>query len=199
VKPDDTVKSDAGVTMIELVVSLTIMSVMMAMFTTGIVQMYSAANKAESLATAQSELNTVFLRLDKQVRYAAGISQPQPAAGGWYVGVLTTNTGADLCTAVRLDTAAAQLLTLEWDESNPPTTPTWTVLANNVAAPAGGQPFTLEPADEVSNFDRLRLTIVASTGGNKSDTTTDTDVTFTALNTSLATSSEFVCTRFWSP
>jgi type II secretory pathway pseudopilin PulG len=193
----DRLADDSGTTMVELVVSLVIMSFMMAIFTTGIIQMYSAANKTESLSNAQSELNVTFLRMDKQVRYASGISQPQFVNGSYYVSMLTTNTGANRCTAVKLDPDAAQLSTFTWDEDDAPADPFWTVLANNVT-PKGAQPFTLWPANAVANFDRLQLTIQARTGDGTTGTTTDTDVTFTALNTSLETSSEFVCTRYWS-
>ena len=79
---------ESGVTLIELVVSMTIMAVMMTVFTTAVVQMYQAANKTESMSNAQAELNNVFLRLDRIVRYAAGISNLQQA-GGRFVGSLS--------------------------------------------------------------------------------------------------------------
>jgi hypothetical protein len=188
-------KDDSGVTMTELTVSLVIMSFMMSIFTTGILQMYSAANKTESMANAQSELNVTFVRLDKLVRYASGISEPVLVNGSFYVGMLTTHTGAGRCTAVKLDTGAATLSTFAWDDDNPPAAPGWTVLANNVA-PKGTRPFTRWPADSLANFERLQLTLSARTGSGPTATTTDTDVTFTALNTALDESNELVCTEY---
>lgn len=193
----NTLADDSGVTMTELVVSLVILSFMMSIFTTGIVQMYSAANKTESMSNAQSELNVTFLRLDKLVRYASGISAPEQVAGSFYVGLLATNTGANLCTAVKLDPAAAQLSTFAWDDDSPPAQAAWTVLANNVT-PKGTQPFTRWPADTLANFDRLQLTLRASAGSGRTSTTTDTDITFTAMNTTLGGSDDTVCTRYWS-
>jgi prepilin-type N-terminal cleavage/methylation domain-containing protein len=190
-------RDDDGVTMTELMVSLMIMAFMMAIFTTGIVQMYAAANKTESMSAAQSQVNLVFLRLDKEVRYSAAISDPEQVGSRWYVGMLNTTTNVERCTALQLDTDTDRLLIFSWNEANPPVAPGWVVLANNVDAPSGEQPFVLTPAGVVENFYRLRVNLVAESGGARTRSAANTDVTFTALNTSLTTSSTNVCDRYW--
>jgi prepilin-type N-terminal cleavage/methylation domain-containing protein len=192
-------EDDEGVTLIELVVSLTIMAVMMTIFTTGVLQMYQAANKTESLATAQEQLNTVFLRLDKVVRYAAWISDTVRNGDRFDVRMLTTNADGQQCYGLRLNSTENVLLITGWALSDAPTISTyagttiWTTLATNVDAPAGVMPFERVPADAVQNFDRLQLTLEATSGTNTSRTRTDTSVRFTALNTSLARSSADAC------
>jgi prepilin-type N-terminal cleavage/methylation domain-containing protein len=192
-------REDRGVTLIELVVSLMIMSVMMTIFTTGILQMYQAANKTESLATAQSQLNTVFLRLDKVVRYAAWISDVQQDGEKYDVRMLTTGSGDQRCYGLKLNGTENRLLIAQWSLDDPPTvsvydgTTIWATLATNVDAPTGLKPFERIPADAIQNFDRLQLDLVATTGSGVSGTKTNTNVRFTALNTSLARSSTDSC------
>jgi prepilin-type N-terminal cleavage/methylation domain-containing protein len=194
---------DDGVTLIEMLISLMIMAVMMTMFTTGVLQMYRAANKTESLSSAQSELNTVFLRLDKIVRYAVWISDTRQVGQRYDIRMRTTNDTGQHCYAFMVTGGDnSRLLVTDWDpdvsaeipraaayDSVPtagsPEQTIWVVLANDVDAPAGGAPFERIPADAVQNFDRLQLTLVASVGSANSSTKTDTSISFTALNTSL--------------
>jgi Tfp pilus assembly protein PilV len=185
--------TDAGITLVEVVVSMTILSVVMAMFTGGVLQMYRAANRTEAAATSQSQINIAFLRLDKEIRYAAGISTPGSVASDPYVEFLTTYTGTPVCTELRLRVAARQLQRRTWAQGSSPLTPSpWIPLASDISST---QPFTLSAADATFNFQRLRLKLVATSGAGGTATSKQTDVTFTAMNTSLTTSSATVCTE----
>jgi type II secretory pathway pseudopilin PulG len=184
---------DGGTTLIEVVVSMSIMSVFMAMFTVGVVQMSRAANKNEATSTAQSQLNIAFMRLDKEIRYAAGVSAPGSVSGDPYVEYLITNSGTPLCTQLRLLVTSGQLQHRTWVQGSSPLTPSaWIPLASQVSAT---QPFTFFPADSTYNFQRLQLKLVATSGAGPTATAKQTDVTFTAMNTSLSTSSATVCTE----
>jgi prepilin-type N-terminal cleavage/methylation domain-containing protein len=188
-----------GVTLIELIVSLMLMSVMLTIFTTGVVQMYQAANKTESLADAQSQLNTVFLRLDKVVRYAGWISDLQQSGTRYDIRMQTTGADGQHCYGLKLLGDQDRLFITDWTLENPPTvsayagTSIWAALATNVDAPSGGKPFDRIPADDKQNFDRLQLDLVATAGSGTSGTKTNTSVSFTALNTSLARSPTDAC------
>jgi type II secretory pathway pseudopilin PulG len=183
---------DAGITLVELVVSMTIMSVVMAIFTGGIIEMYNSANKNESLSTAQSEVNIMFLRLDREIRYAAGISLPDVVGGDSYVEYLTGSTGTALCTELRLNVALGQLQRRTWLKGSTPS-PVWTPMASGVTS---GTPFTFAAADATFRFQRLELKFNTTSGSAVSSvTTTQTDITFTALNTSQSTVSAAACTE----
>jgi prepilin-type N-terminal cleavage/methylation domain-containing protein len=205
---------ESGVTLIELVVSMTIMGVMMTMFTTAVVQMYQAANKTESMSNAQAELNNVFLRLDRIVRYAAGISNMQEADNRYYIGMLVAESdGKQRCYALQLTGEPVKRLEIaDWYEAARPAEAPWVTIANDVVPPPSdeppangeppesGDPFEVLPADADHTFDRLRLNLVATVGTNaRSKTEADTKVEFTALNTSLASDTPTVCTYFWDP
>ncbi|GII24527.1 prepilin-type N-terminal cleavage/methylation domain-containing protein [Planosporangium mesophilum] len=169
---------DSGITLIEVVVSMSIMSFLMAIFTVGIVQLYRSANHTESLSTAASQLNTVFIRLDDEIRYATAISRPGSTGAGYYVEYLTTSPGSRTCTQLRLNTAAQQLQMRTWPQESPAQATTWRPIASGVGADANQPPFALDPISG-SPYDRLRLRLVASQGGKK----TESDITFTAVNT----------------
>jgi prepilin-type N-terminal cleavage/methylation domain-containing protein len=194
-------RDDSGVTMIELVVSMTIMAVVMTIFTTAVLQMYQAAHKTESLSNAQSELNTVFLRMDRMVRYASGISDVKRSGTTYYVGVATVEADRPLCNALRLlGDPEHRLQIVTWDEQriNDPgyKKPAWTTLANDVIAPDDVPPFAFVKADANYNFDRLQLNLDALVGLNANKTRAETRIRFTALNTSLTTSASTVCDRY---
>ena len=99
----DAAADDRGFTMTEIVVTMTVMSVVMAIFTGGIVQMFKASNKSESLAASQAQNNIAFLRLDKQIRYASGISTPGTVNSAPYVEYLLSSTGTATCYELRLE------------------------------------------------------------------------------------------------
>jgi prepilin-type N-terminal cleavage/methylation domain-containing protein len=185
--------ADGGLTLMELVVGMSVMSIFMTIFSTGIVQMYRAANKNEATSTAQSQLNLAFLRLDKQIRYAAGVSAPDVYGPDQYVEYLTTNTGTAICTQLRLELATGQLQQRTWTQDATPLAPTgWNVLASGVTST---QPFTFAAADDTYNFQRLQLRLETSSGAGETASSKQTDITFTAMNTSLSTSSDTICTE----
>jgi type II secretory pathway pseudopilin PulG len=191
-------RDDAGVTLIDVVISMTIMSVFLAMFTTGILQIYRGTNKTEAITNAQSQLNVVFLRLDKEIRYAAGISVPNATTtGGYYFEeYLTGNTGTNICTQLRFDPTAKQLSRRTWTQGTTPLVPSaWVPLVSSVNSTGGASPFTLLAADSTYNFQRLRLGLTAVFGNGASAASKAIDITFSALNTSLTTSSDTVCTE----
>jgi prepilin-type N-terminal cleavage/methylation domain-containing protein len=184
---------DAGITLIELMVTMTIMSIFMAMFTTGIVEMYRSANKAEAASVAQAQIHIAFLRLDKEIRYAASISEPGPVGADSYVEYLTSYTGSPLCTELRLHVAEDQLQHRSWSQpvgSAVAAPSEWIPLASDVTS---ASPFIFSGASGTSEFQQLQLSLVATSGSGETLTTRTTDVTFTALNTSRSTSSKTVC------
>jgi hypothetical protein len=182
---------DAGVSMAELLVTMSVFSVVVAIFTTGLLQLYKAANKNEATITAQAQNNLAYLRLDKEVRYASGVSKPGTIGNDQYVEYLSTFSGTPTCTEIKLVKASGSLVKRSWKQGNTIGSQ-WEQLATGVTS---DQAFTFYDADYIYNFQRLKLHITATSGTGKTAKTADTDLTFTALNTSLNTSSATVCTE----
>jgi hypothetical protein len=119
----------------------------------------------------------------------------------WYVEYLNTNRGTEICTQLRL-TPGGLLQRRTWNRNQTPIRPTnWTVLASNVDNTGNTNPFTFTAADPASasgalggsNFHQLTIKLAALGQNNKP--VTESTIKFTALNTSLATTSVGICTE----
>lgn len=188
---------DAGMTLIEVLVTMTIMSSVMIIFTTGIIQMYRVANKSESVSLSHTQVSLVFQRLDKELRYADGIGLEYAAQGDFYVeyrffDYLTGDTATRRCAQLKLETATRQLKHRSWPADGTPDT-VWSRLASDVSAAA--QPFRLYETDPEATigFQRLGVKVVVDIGANAQKTSTSTEVIFTALNSNRDTESDQVC------
>jgi prepilin-type N-terminal cleavage/methylation domain-containing protein len=176
---------DAGVTLIELMVAMTLMSIFGTIFVSGIAQMYRAANYAEALATAQSQVRIAFGRLDTQIRYATGLSTPGPATGAdRYVEYLTSNTGTEMCGQIRLQGSTSLLQWRQWNRGGQPGG--WTLLASQVSS---ATPFTVTQTSTGSASQTLTITLTsAASGGSKQFRTT-----FAALNSGPGVDTSAYC------
>lgn len=188
---------DAGITLVEVAVSTAVMAVAMAIFTTGIVQIYRAVSTVDALSTAQTHLMTAFRRLDHEVRYATAISKPANSSTISSVEyVLATAAGAT-CVQLKLDAAAGRLSRRSWLKDDDPVTPTpWQLLVSSVRpttpAPAGmsGTPFDVRNGD--AKFTSPTLTVALTvTGGT--GTTRQSAVTLSALNAPAELTKDPVC------
>lgn len=195
---------DAGYSLIEVLVTMGIMSVVLTMFTTAIVSAYRATGSAEKRSIAQSELHRGFQRFDRELRYASWIAAPGQVGSTWYVEF--AGVGGTECLQLRLEpgTPAANpgdgtgiLQLLRWTPGSPPaqTARGQTVASHLVigaVAPFERQAANTSPyasSDFITDFQRLRIRLTSRVD----DATSDVDTTFTALNTSRATAATHPC------
>ena len=172
---------EAGLTIMELVMAMVLMGIFGSIFAAGVVQMYKAANGAEATQSMQSRLNTVFERLDAEIRYSAAISTPSTTSTPT-VGYLNIDGAERRCTQLRV--ADGKLLRRSWkQEATPPTT--WTKLATDLEPTT--TPFEVE---ETSNQrQRMRITLTAAFAGEKHQT----EFLFTALNATVSATNKSIC------
>jgi type II secretory pathway pseudopilin PulG len=182
-------RDDGGWSLIEVVVSMTILAVFMAMMTTGIVQVYRVVNETDAISTAQAQVNIAFLRLDREIRYASDLSTEGQVGSDWYVEYLTTYTGTSVCSELRLHVTNGQLQRRSWTQGGTVPT-TWSVLASGVT---GTKPFTFRSADATYNYPRLALSLTARAGAGTTAASKQMSITFTALNSTSSSAS--VCTE----
>ncbi|MFB9178970.1 Tfp pilus assembly protein FimT/FimU [Dactylosporangium sucinum] len=182
---------DRGVTLAEMVVTTGILSVVMTIFTTAIVQLYRASNENTTVAVTQSQLNTAFIRLDRELRYARGISSPRPSGKDWYVEFVSTETssGDDECAQLNLNAATRTLRRQVWQDDGP--TGRWAVLANEINVDDSW--FKLLEPGEAAGFQRLQIKLVVKTAPGSGQRTATSSITFTALNTTSGTDPDDVC------
>jgi len=204
---------DAGTTLIEIMVTMGIMSILMVIFTGAILQVYRASSATESLSTAQSQLQLAFQRTDKEIRYASWIGVPGKVGTAWYVEF----AGADAtkCGQLRLAAGAGDddadaygvLQLIRWTRGTPPAVGVrGQTLASQLVTNGANPPFVLQTpgalpylnptvdaigANFAADFQRLRIQLTSRVGGR----TTQADITFTALNTSHDTSATNNCSE----
>lgn len=192
-------RDDAGLTLIEVIVAMSIMSVLMTVVTGAVLQIYHAVNQVDSLSEAQTQINAAFIRLDREIRYARGVSTPALVSGDYYVEYLRSVNSVDTCVELRLRSTTDELQRREWTKNMSPLVPSaWTTLAAEVTATT---PFTVTAANTNSltgfRYQRLTLAMTAVVGGGtpnnpgagRAGATRETNVTFTALNATAANNS----------
>jgi prepilin-type N-terminal cleavage/methylation domain-containing protein len=198
----DPAGSDAGFSLMETIVGMAIMAIFMSLFTSALLSMFNAANKASTVNQTASQLNIAFGRLDKQVRYAAAISPEGQSGGAWYVEFLTTNTGTDICSQLKLDPTTQLLQERTWTvpSAGAAVASGWSQLANNVTN--GGQsstspdrPFQFIATSGAARFEQLTIRLFAEQRSNNSTTSSVSSVTFTALNSTTVTPTTGICTQ----
>ncbi len=178
---------------------MAIMTVVMALFTSGIVQMYRMVNGTDARSVAQTQVSMALLRLDRDLRYASGVSRTGATAGvsssatvDYLVRETKTVSGAvtvvSNCKRVRV--LGTRLQQMVWplsmtDATRLGTTYRWTTLATGITSPT---PFTYwAPTPEVS-YQRLTVTLRATSGTGATAVTKNSTVTYTALNTTTRSS-----------
>ncbi|MFC4058204.1 PilW family protein [Planomonospora corallina] len=214
---------DAGISLVEVMVSLSVLGVFMAVFTAGVLQVYRAVDTTEAVASAQSQLHVAFQRLDKEIRYASWISEPsRPIRGRRYVEFAAKDPVTKeetRCGQLLLDLDRGVLQLRRWEAGSPPAerapgeTLASYIATDGLAAepPSGGAepPFTLQKAgstpdrgngsavgaDFAPDFQRLELHLTARVGTGEKSGAANLDVSFTALNTSRDTPATHKCSE----
>jgi hypothetical protein len=170
---------DGGLTLVDVLVSMTIMTVVMAMFTSGIVQMYGMVNGTDSKSVAQSQVSIALLRLDKDIRYASGISIPYLLSGNQHVDFLLPTAGSPMCVQLRVAAGKLQRRTWTWNV-NPFAAKPWVTLASGITSPT---PFSYTGSTTDIVYQRLTVDLKATAGSGAAVVTRNNKVTYTALNT----------------
>ena len=200
-------RDDSGTSMIDLLVGMLIMTLFMAMFTSAILLMYKAENKAESVNVTSTQLSQVFTELDKVVRYSAAIAPPGVGTSGdWYVEMRATNTGREQCTQLRVDVSSQQLQRRTWTvvNSTASSVSSWTQVApgiTNGAVVSGStdQPFVLKATASSVPFQRLTINLVSIYGSGSTQTTSRSSFTTNAINSVIPVPTAPICQQAGRP
>jgi hypothetical protein len=173
---------DAGITLIEMAISMFVMALFMVAAMSGILALYRTTNLTQSGSEAQQDLTVAFGRLDREVRYASAISAPGLVGADSYVEFLTTWSGTPTCTQLRLNRATGELQQRTWDQGGSLPTPTgWARLASGVTADT---PFTVDDVGSPKVYQQLALDMTIGAGGAANRATRGYRVAFTAQNSS---------------
>jgi Tfp pilus assembly protein PilW len=186
---------DDGFSLTELMVNMSVMSLVMVVFTGGIAQLYQAQNHSEALTSVTQQIHIAFVRLDRDIRYASGISDPGAAVtGNEYVEFEITNVAPAVCTQLRL-TPSGQLQIRR--KAGTAAAGSWSALASQLIEPSTF--VRTAAADSGNAYQQLVVSLTARAGGAAKTENETATFTFTALNTSVATTSDSVCNSLDRP
>lgn len=191
--------NDDGMTLIELLVGLGILTVVMTIATGGILQVFRGINRADAADAVQSRLHVAFTTFDKEVRYAAWLRPPAGTTRYTYVEFLSAvaQTREDRCHRAVVDRTAGTLRLQSW---RPGTTPdAGRALAAQLVTTGSPAVFTVFEADTAADgvtapHQRLRIRLTARAGAGTDQRTVSSDVTFSAVNTGHGTAPGTGCT-----
>jgi prepilin-type N-terminal cleavage/methylation domain-containing protein len=181
---------DTGTTLIEMMVAMAVMSVVMVIFTAGIVSMYRAERFTTAVGDAQAQLGRAFLRLDSELRYAADLrTGTLPASPSAYPSLLYLST-VDGARCYALSLGGDRLLRQEWLPGMNPGPAA--VLAFGVAPLDGVVPFAVTGGSTATAGDdetssptmpkEATITLSAAAGGPAASNRRELRETFLAPN-----------------
>ena len=193
-------RDSTGFTIIELLVSMTLLAVVSTTFLAAVNAIYGGIHKQQGITDAADGNRRAFELLDKQVRYASAINTPGTAAdGNFYVEYQWSQSTGSLdsvtCSQWRLNPTTDVLQYRSWASGTTPNpTPSWTTVDTGVINnPSTQPPFSLVgPTAQGAtmqyqvldvNFIGKRDKGTVTTTGSQLPNDPTKSIGFTALNT----------------
>jgi prepilin-type N-terminal cleavage/methylation domain-containing protein len=200
-------RGDEGYTLTELLVSMTIFALLLALVTAATMQMFGSLRRQTGQTDNLENSRKVIGLLDKQVRYANGINTPATGSdGAFYVEFQVGNQDQQqYCYQWRWVSSTSSLEYRTWDPSlNNPGTATnlsaWHPEGNGISKSGSTPVFSITASTSATAPAHQFLTVTfVSTHGKPAKSTTS-QVSLTALNTTSASApSPSVCKEYGQP
>ncbi|NAZ81700.1 prepilin-type N-terminal cleavage/methylation domain-containing protein [Kineococcus sp. R8] len=190
-------RGDAGYSLAELLVAMSIFAVVLGVFMSGLLVMSSGTNRVQKVGASADALRKSFTVLDRQVRSADAVNRPGASNGRYFVEFRTAGTAEvpAACYQWRYSVATGTLAYRTWPTSGAPAS-TWTTTATGLrtdvdAVSPKAVPFTLGAAGEATvtatgdvAFSRTRARLTVDIGSARSAGRNEQlATTFVAANT----------------
>jgi hypothetical protein len=176
---------EEGSSLAELIVGMAVISVCGAIFSAGMMEFNASSDANDSLTSAQAQTDSAFERLDKEIRYATGISAPAHVNTSWYVEYASN---PDRCTQLRMTDTSGLLQSRT--QTGTGAISGWRQLASQLSGARGF--IRTAAADSAARNQQLSVTFTLTTGSRWAKASRPVSFTFTALNTSPDTA-DAVC------
>ena len=131
---------DQGFTLLEVLISMGIMSFVLAVVIAALTQIYSATTRVDTTTSDRDQLTTAFRRLDKEIRYAQWISSEGQVGTRWYIEYAMPGNS---CRELKYDSGIVTLYSWTLPSSTPGNPQ---VLGSNLTLTSGYRPFQLVSA-----------------------------------------------------
>ena len=187
---------DRGMTLTELLIAMGIFAVVLVVFMQAVAVMAKTTVRSQAQSDSADQLRNVFLRLDKEVRYAQDINTPATANGAVYVEYWIpddTASGASTCVQWRYVISSSILQRRTWTQGNAASVSSWNTMATNLRndlSSSAQQPFRVTRAgttgSKVYLHQRLDVYLNSGLGAGTDARGSQLSTTFVAQNSSTA-------------
>lgn len=201
-------ESDAGFTLIELMIVTVIFGIILAIVTGAIVTMLHQEQRESGQANNLDASRKVIQSLDHSVRYANAITTPGTGTdGSYYVEWQTGNVGQQqTCTQWRWVPAGGKLQWRTWlpplTGSATPTATAWAVEAIGIGKVGTTPIFAFPSATQMTTNAKEQLVVNFTSTSGAPSTTASSQVSLTAINStssSAPTAGNGICTQIGRP
>jgi hypothetical protein len=179
---------DAGVSVLELVVAMSLFVTLTGIFLAAVVQMGSATVRTSNTEENAAVARKVYTRLDQQVRAASAVNTPEMVNGSWYLEFRTEAVPAGQsvrCTQWKLAPSTGTVSFRTFPDTATPGTPAWTTVATTFRwTSANPPPLVMLPAGGAYGRQRLAVNLTFQRGSTRSAAL---DTVLVARNTNLTT------------
>ncbi|HEY6795553.1 MAG TPA: type II secretion system protein [Kineosporiaceae bacterium] len=158
---------DGGFTLIEMIVAMSLMAVLIAVFMGGVIQMTKDTSRVQNVSNSADQARRAYDRFERTARVASEVNRPVLVGTTWYLEFRTTATGTStpLCTQWRMAGGTHLLQRRTWDDVASPTVSDWETVATGVTDGASTQqPFTMSPADSTYGRQRVAFFLAVTNG-----------------------------------
>jgi len=190
---NDDPNQDAGLTLVELLVSMAVFAIFITILLSSILGITRASTQAQVISRAASGALIVFQNFDREIRYADAINYPgSTASGRRYVEFRTPASSSidnvTTCNQWRFSPGTGLLESRKWVDTIVPTpTPTpWVTRLSVVFDDGANYPFTVQAAGVGSAMQQLTLSIDA---GNAVQRGSAIKTNFVARNSGIGSDS----------
>jgi len=156
---------DDGVTILEMVVAMAVVSVLMAVYVSMVLVMSRATATAGSIATATAQLRAVVDSLGRQAGIASAATAPATVGTDLYLELRSDAVSAGnapTCTEWRFRSSARQLQVRSWSTLNPVAS-TWRTVVSDLGNDlATHPPFSVQPVDGLHARPVVTIDLVVS-------------------------------------
>lgn len=182
-------RGDRGTTLIEMLFSIFLFSIFVAIFLAAVVQITRSTSDSVSRSSSSSSVLVSFQDLDRSVRWADSINPPGVSGTNTYVefhtAAVSSVTGVETCSQWRYVSADGIIQERSWNAATGVAITGWATRSTNIQRPTGASatyPFEFSPVSANSPMQKLTLTLVAGRATDNSRTRITT--TYLARNSS---------------
>ena len=186
-------RPETGFTLIELVVTMLIMTVVLIVALGSFSTIFVSQTQQTSLSNSESQLALAFITLDGEVRYSTGITQPDQSTStsDYYVELqYFTPSNTSECAELQYSPSTGTLSQRTWPVPAGGASPapgSWRPLATGLTT--AGQPFQLvnnvggDTTGNLATMEQLQISLTATAGKGSGQASSTSEVIFTAVDT----------------